>query len=130
MLAEQPTSTSRPGSIVEELIEPPVWREKEAKPATIEKRNLWARMRAQDWLVALVYMVSDMACWVVIYAAVGYVRRDAFFASPLEFLLVDGVALIVILQALYIIGGYDRTHSRGGERRGDQFVDYLFCGNH
>jgi FlaA1/EpsC-like NDP-sugar epimerase len=109
MLAEQPTSTSRPESIVEELIEPPAWQEKEAKPATFEKRNLWARMRGQDWLVALVYMMSDMVCWVAIYAIVGYLRRDAFFTSPFEFVLVDGVALIVILQALYIIGGYDRN---------------------
>jgi exopolysaccharide biosynthesis polyprenyl glycosylphosphotransferase len=109
VLAEQSTNTPRSESIVEELIETPAWREKEAKPATVEKRNLWARMRGQDWLVALIYMMSDVACWVVIYAIVGHLRRDAFFVSPLEFVLVDGVALIVILQALYIIGGYDRN---------------------
>src|SRR5260370_23784438 len=41
-------------------------------------------------------------------------RRDAFFASAFEFLLVDCITLIVIMQALYIVGGYSRnTEPRG-----------------
>ncbi len=106
---EQPATVRRSGFIVDEVIELPAWQQIEAKAGTGEKRNLWARMRGQDWLVALSYMVSDIVCWVALYAVVGYVRRDAFFVSPLEFMLVDGVVLIVILQALYIIGGYDRN---------------------
>src|SRR5437868_3240308 len=95
--------------IVEQLTEESAWQEPDAKAAALEKRTLWARLRGQDWLVALVYMLSDIVCWVVIYGIVGYVRRDAFFTTPLEFVLVDGVTLLVILQTLYIIGGYDRN---------------------
>ncbi|PYK73057.1 MAG: polyprenyl glycosylphosphotransferase [Verrucomicrobia bacterium] len=59
-------------------------------------------------------MGCDMVCWVVLYGIVGYVRRDQFFVSPFEFVLVDCVVLAVILQALYIIGGYNRnTEMRG-----------------
>jgi len=95
--------------IVEELTEESAWQEPDAKVAALEKRTLWARLRGQDWIVALFYMLSDIVCWVVLYGIVGYLRRDAFFTSPFEFVLVDGVALIVIVQALYIIGGYDRN---------------------
>jgi exopolysaccharide biosynthesis polyprenyl glycosylphosphotransferase len=59
-------------------------------------------------------MVCDILCWVVLYGIVAYVRRDQFFVSPFEFVLVDCVVLAVILQALYIIGGYSRnTETRG-----------------
>src|SRR5205823_3594497 len=95
--------------IVEQLTEESAWQEPDAKVAALEKRTLWARLRGQDWVVATFYMLSDMLSWVLIYALVGYVRRDAFFTSPLEFVLVDGVTLLVILQTLYIIGGYDRN---------------------
>src|SRR5437667_12729190 len=95
--------------IVEELTEESAWQEPDAKVAAPEKRTLWARMRDQDWVVALFYMLSDIICWVVLYGMVGYVRRDAFFTSPFEFVLVDGVTLLVILQTIYIIGGYERN---------------------
>src|SRR5438552_4504030 len=102
------------GLIVDDVIERPAWQQIQLKAAAPEKRNLWARIRSQDWIVALFYMPADIVCWVVLYALVGYVRRDAFFASPFEFVLVDGVALLVILQTLYIIGGYNRnTETRG-----------------
>ena len=43
-----------------------------------------------------------------------FIRRDSFFVGPFEFVLVDVVQLLVIIQALYIIGGYDRkTEMRG-----------------
>lgn len=101
--------TVRRSGLVDEVIESPAWQQIQFKPAAPEKRNLWARIRGQDWIVALFYLPADIVSWVVIYAAVGDLRRDAFFTSPFEFLLVDGVALLVILQTLYIIGGYDRS---------------------
>ena len=48
-------------------------------------------------------MACDILCWIVLYGIVAYVRRDQFFVSPFEFVLVDCVALAVILQALYIV---------------------------
>jgi exopolysaccharide biosynthesis polyprenyl glycosylphosphotransferase len=53
-------------------------------------------------------MALDILCWVSIYGMIGHFRRDKFFTGPLEFVLVDMIVLGVILQALYIIGGYQR----------------------
>ena len=62
----------------------------------------------------MLYMTCDIVCWIALYGFVGYLRRDAFLSSTLEFLLVDCIALSVIVQALYIIGGYNRnTELRG-----------------
>ncbi|PYK32011.1 MAG: hypothetical protein DME57_01610, partial [Verrucomicrobia bacterium] len=37
-----------------------------------------------------------------------------FFVGPFEFVLVDCISLVVLLQALYIVGGYSRnTETRG-----------------
>ncbi len=68
-----------------------------------------AVVRDHDWMTALVYLACDIVCWVLIYAIVGYLRRDAFFVSPFEFVLVDCITVAVIVQALYIIGGYARN---------------------
>ena len=68
-----------------------------------------AVVRDHDWMTALVYLACDIVCWVLIYAIVGYLRRDAFFVSPFEFVLVDCITVAVIVQALYIIGGYTRN---------------------
>src|SRR5215469_5858948 len=67
-----------------------------------------------DWIAAAIYLVCDIMCWVLLYGMVGYIRRDQFFVSPFEFMLVDCVVLVVIAQALYIVGGYNRnTEMRG-----------------
>jgi exopolysaccharide biosynthesis polyprenyl glycosylphosphotransferase len=101
---------------VDDLIEPPVWEESASALGSADKksRGTFKGVRHHDWIAALLYMVCDIICWVVLYGIVGYVRRDQFFVSPFEFVLVNGVVLAVILQALYIVGGYSRnTEMRG-----------------
>ncbi len=79
-----------------------------------EANRIIARIRDHDWTVGLLYLFCDIVCWVLLYGFVGYVRRDAFFVSAFEFVLVDCITLIVIIQALYIVGGYNRdTEARG-----------------
>jgi exopolysaccharide biosynthesis polyprenyl glycosylphosphotransferase len=102
--------------LVEDVIEPPVWAESSSTlgAADWKSRRPFSAVRGHDWIVGLLYLVCDILCWVMLYGVVGYIRRDQFFVSPLEFLLVDGVVLAVILQALYIVGGYSRnTEMRG-----------------
>ena len=102
--------------LVEDVIEPPVWAESASAlgGADSKSRRPFSAVRGHDWIVGLLYLVCDILCWVVLYGVVGYIRRDQFFVSALEFLLVDGVVLAVILQALYIVGGYSRnTEMRG-----------------
>src|SRR5438034_4734357 len=101
---------------VEDLSEPPVWEKSAPALGSADKksRSIFRRVGDHDWIAALLYMVCDIVCWVVLYGIVGFVRRDQFFVSPFEFLLVDCVVVAVILQALYIIGGYNRnTEMRG-----------------
>jgi exopolysaccharide biosynthesis polyprenyl glycosylphosphotransferase len=102
--------------LVEDVIEPPVWAESAAALDRSDKksRRTFNTVRGHDWIVGLLYLGCDILCWVVLYGIVSYIRRDEFFASPFEFVLVDCVALAVILQALYIVGGYSRnTEMRG-----------------
>src|SRR5205814_10661688 len=72
-------------------------------------QRLLARVRDHDCPVGLLFALCDLVCWVLLYGFVGYMRRDAFFVSPIEFVLVDCITLIVIMQALYIVGGYNRN---------------------
>ena len=102
--------------LVEDVIEPPVWAESAAALDRTNKksRRSFKNVRGHDWIVSLLYVACDILCWVVLYGIVAYIRRDQFFVSPFEFVLVDCVALAVILQALYIVGGYNRnTEMRG-----------------
>src|SRR5204863_7893776 len=39
-----------------------------------------------------------------------YLRRDQFFVGPFEFFLVDVIQVVVVCQALFMIGGYDRNN--------------------
>ncbi len=101
---------------VEDLSEPPVGDESPSALGSIDKksRGTLRSVGDQDWIAALFYVVCDIVCWVVLYGIVGYIRRDQFFVSPFEFVLVDCVVLAVILQGLYVIGGYNRnTEMRG-----------------
>ena len=102
--------------LVEDVIEPPVWEETASAcgGANKKSRRPFHTIRRHDWIVGLLYMLCDILCWVVLYGIVGYIRRDQFFVSPFEFVLVDCLVLAVILQALYIVGGYSRnTEMRG-----------------
>jgi len=102
--------------LVDDVLEPPVWTESVPTLSRTDNksRRTLSIVRGHDWIVGLLYMTCDILCWVVLYGAVSYIRRDEFFVSPFEFMLVDCVVLVVILQALYIVGGYSRnTEMRG-----------------
>jgi exopolysaccharide biosynthesis polyprenyl glycosylphosphotransferase len=115
MFVKEPSKSPQTDVFVEESIETPAW--KNPTPSTAERagpKRIIARVRDHDWTVGLLYAFCDLVCWVSLYGFVGYVRRDAFFTSAFEFVLVDCITLIVIVQALYIVGGYNRnTETRG-----------------
>ena len=62
----------------------------------------------QEWAPALLFLVLDVACWIGIYALFSFLRHDAFYTTPLQFIVVDLIQLAVIISALFIIGEYDR----------------------
>ena len=110
MFAQQSTNASQSRLRADNLTGASVWQ----AIAPEEITNLQAhkhpspKIREHDWIIPLFYLTCDIVCWVLLYGLVGYVRRDAFFVTPFEFFLVDLVTLAVILQSLYIIGGYSR----------------------
>ena len=68
----------------------------------------------QEWAPALLFFICDVACWVTIYGVLSYLRHDALFSSGFEFAVIDIIQLAVIVQALFIIGGYSsRVEMRG-----------------
>jgi exopolysaccharide biosynthesis polyprenyl glycosylphosphotransferase len=76
------------------------------------RRNLVVRLSRfvrHEWSVALLYLCLDVVSWVVIYGVVGWFRRDAFYATPFQFFVIDLIQLAVIVTALYFVGGYDRA---------------------
>ncbi len=115
MFAQESSKSAQTDVFVEEPIEAPAWENRAQPPSErIEATRITGRVRDHDWTAGLLYAFCDIVCWVLLYALVGYIRRDAFFVSAIEFVLVDCITLIVIVQALYIVGGYNRnTETRG-----------------
>jgi exopolysaccharide biosynthesis polyprenyl glycosylphosphotransferase len=64
---------------------------------------------AHEWSVALFTLCLDVVAWVSIYGVSSFLRHEAFYETPFQFFVIDLIQLIVIVQALYIIGGYDRN---------------------
>ena len=115
MFVQESSKSAQTDAFVEESIEAPAWKNQTQSTAErVGPKRIIARVRDHDWTVGLLYAFCDIVCWVLLYAFVGYMRRDAFFTSAFEFVLVDCITLIVIVQALYIVGGYNRnTETRG-----------------
>src|SRR5215471_915091 len=111
MITEPITSDARNELLVESLQEKPTWDEAKGstKSGETNRRGGLSSIARQEWFTAITFMIADIATWVLLYGVFGYFRRDAFFVSPLDFVLVDLVTVGVLLQALYIIGGYNRN---------------------
>jgi exopolysaccharide biosynthesis polyprenyl glycosylphosphotransferase len=72
------------------------------------------RFVQQEWAPGLLFFVCDVVCWFTIYGFLGFFRHDALFSSGFEFATIDVIQLAVIVQALFIIGGYSsRVEMRG-----------------
>jgi exopolysaccharide biosynthesis polyprenyl glycosylphosphotransferase len=67
------------------------------------------RFATHEWSVALLCLWLDVVSWVAIYGTVGWLRYDAFYATPFQFFVIDLIQLAVIVTALYFVGGYDRA---------------------
>ena len=66
------------------------------------------RAVGQEWAPALLLVFLDVLLWIATYTTVRSLRGEVFQASSLEMIVLNFVQLAVIVQALYIIGGYDR----------------------
>ena len=61
------------------------------------------------WAPAALFLLLDLSCWILIYEMMSFLRGNGFSSTPLQFFLVDVLSLAVIIQALFTIGGYDRS---------------------
>ena len=77
-----------------------------------KRRSLRSALATNDWTTGLACLALDVVSWILIYGLISYLRRDQFFVGPFEFILVDVIQLIVICQALFMIGGYDRNNDK------------------
>ena len=111
MITDPLTSNPPNELLVESLQEKPAWDDANDSAKTVNpgRRRRLASIAKQEWFTAAVYLIADIVTWVLLYGTIGYFRRDWFFVGPLDFVLVDLITLGVLLQALYIIGGYDRN---------------------
>ncbi len=80
-------------------------------PATPSSLGIRSAITAHDWAAGFACFALDVLSWMLIYGLTSYLRRDQFFVGPFEFVLVDVIQLIVICQALFMIGGYDRNNN-------------------
>src|SRR6266446_7820487 len=82
-----------------------------SKPvATIGHRaGFWSQFLQHEWSSAALYLFLDVVSWLAIYRVAGWLRYDAFYATPFQFFVINFIQLGVIVAALYFVGGYDRT---------------------
>jgi len=69
----------------------------------------WSHFLSYEWSSAVFYLFLDVVSWLAIYRVAGWFRHDAFYATPLQFFIIDSIQLGVIVTALYFVGGYDRN---------------------
>jgi len=73
-----------------------------------------ARVTRQEWAPSILIFLLDIFIWMAIYGMATYLRKDAAFSGPFEFAVIGIIQIAVIVQALFIIGGYSpRTETRG-----------------
>ena len=77
--------------------------------APVKKSSLLSTIAGAEWTAGVACLILDIGSWIFIYGAISFLRRDLFFVGPFEFLLVDVIQVVVLCQALYMIGGYDRN---------------------
>src|SRR5215831_11534305 len=71
--------------------------------------GFWSQFLHHESSSAALYLFLDVVSWVAIYRVVGWLRFDAFYATPFQFFIINIIQLGVIVAALYFVGGYDRT---------------------
>src|SRR5437588_12984077 len=73
-----------------------------------------ARVTRQEWAPSILIFLLDIFIWMAIYGMATYLRKDAAFSGSFEFAVIGIIQIAVIVQALFIIGGYSpRTETRG-----------------
>ena len=71
-------------------------------------------MTRQEWAPSILIFFLDIVTWMAIYGMASYLRHSAAFSGSFQFAVIEIIQIAVIVQALFIIGGYSlRTETRG-----------------
>ena len=87
-----------------------------ASPSQAGERGFtrMSRVTRQEWVPSILIFLIDIVMWMAVYGVASYLRNDAAFSGPFEFAVIGIIQIAVIVQALFIIGGYSpRTETRG-----------------
>ena len=82
--------------------QPPV----EENAVALPQRSALGKVAEQEWAPGLLFFILDVIFWVAIYGSFSFLRHDAYSSSGFQFAVVDIIQLGIIIQALYVIGGY------------------------
>src|SRR5438105_4644750 len=84
-----------------------------------------SRAMRQEWAPSILIFLLDIVTWVAIYGMASYLRNAAIGGS-FQFSFIEIIQLAVIVQALFIIGGYNpRTETRGLAYTADDILALL-----
>src|SRR5438477_1532590 len=87
-----------------------------ASPSQASERRFTrvSRVTRQEWAPSILIFILDILTWMALYGMASYLRNDTAFSGPFQFAVIQIIQLVVIVQALFIIGGYNpRTETRG-----------------
>src|SRR5438067_12514720 len=65
-----------------------------------------ARVTRQEWAPSILIFLLDIFTWTAIYGMASFLRNDTAFSGSFQFAVIEIIQIAVILQALFIIGGY------------------------
>src|SRR6266513_3171948 len=87
-----------------------------APPSQTGERRVtrMSRVTRQEWAPSILIFFLDIVTWMAIYGMASYLRHSAAFSGSFQFAVIEIIQIAVIVQALFIIGGYSlRTETRG-----------------
>jgi exopolysaccharide biosynthesis polyprenyl glycosylphosphotransferase len=79
----------------------------ESNGVAVQRLSNLRQAAQHEWIPALLILLLDVVFWTGIYAAANGLRATETI-DTLQFVILGALDLFVIVQALYIIGGYDR----------------------
>jgi exopolysaccharide biosynthesis polyprenyl glycosylphosphotransferase len=77
-------------------------------PAAISGPIGATRKPRPDWAAPILLVFFDALMWITLHGIAGWIRGDQFYSSTYQLLFIELLQLGVIVQTLFIIGGYDR----------------------
>src|SRR5437763_2594819 len=74
-----------------------------------------SRVTRQEWAPSILIFLLDIFIWMAIYGMASYLRdHDIAFSGSFQFAVIEIIQIAVIVQALFIIGGYCSRTETGG----------------